>query len=38
VVLSQLVVDRAWYRPVVVRGGSLLLIGLAAWWFWQRVV
>ena len=37
VLASQLVVDRRWYRSVVVRGGSMLLIGLAAWWFWQRV-
>ena len=37
VLLSQAVADRPWYHRVVVRGGSALLIVLAAWWFWQRV-
>ena len=37
VLLSQLVVNRDWYTRVVVRGGSILLILLSAWWFWQRV-
>ena len=33
----QTVVARHWYARVVVRGGSVLLVLLAAWWFWQRV-
>ena len=37
VVLVQWVVTRRWYVPVVVRGGSVLLIGLATAWFWQRI-
>jgi hypothetical protein len=37
VLASQALVGRAWYERVVVRGGSVLLILLAAWWFWQRV-
>ena len=37
VVLAQLVVNRDWYASVVVRGGSVVLILLSAWWFWQRV-
>ena len=37
VVLSQLVVNQSWYASVVVRGGSVILILLSAWWFWQRV-
>ena len=37
VLLSQLVVNRSWYASVVVRGGSVALIGLSLWWFWQRV-
>lgn len=37
VLLSQAGVGRAWYPIVVVRGGSGLLVLLAAWWFWQRV-
>ncbi len=37
VLVSQLLVGRSWYANVVVRGGSLLLILLASWWFWQRV-
>ena len=37
VLLSQLFVARAWYPSVVVRGGSVLLVAVAAFWFWQRV-
>ena len=37
VLLSQPLVTRPWYPSVVVRGGSVLLILLALWWFWQRV-
>ena len=37
VLVSQALVGRSWYGRVVVRGGSALLILLAAWWFWQRV-
>ena len=37
IVLAQIVVNRSWYESAVVRGGSLALIALSAWWFWQRV-
>ncbi len=37
VLLAHWVVTRRWYVPVVVRGGSVLLIGLATAWFWQRI-
>jgi hypothetical protein len=37
VLVSQALVGRPWYDRVVVRGGSVLLIALAAWWFWQRM-
>ena len=37
VLLSQALVGRPWYGRVVVQGGSVLLIMLALWWFWQRV-
>ena len=37
VLVSQALVGRRWYPSVVVRGGSVLLIVLAAGWFWQRV-
>lgn len=37
VLVSQALVGRAWYASVVVRGGSVVLVLLAAWWFWQRV-
>jgi hypothetical protein len=37
VLLSQLFVARRWYARVVVRGGSVLLILVATFWFWQRV-
>lgn len=38
VMASQLVVGRSWYPTVVVRGGSVLLTLMAAWWVWQRVL
>jgi hypothetical protein len=37
VALVQPVVSRRWYPQIVVRGGSAVLVLLAAWWFWQRV-
>lgn len=37
VLLVQPVVARRWYPTLVLRGGSVLLVLLAAWWFWQRV-
>ena len=37
VMLSQPLLNRSWYRNGVIRGGSVLLILLAAWWFWLRV-
>ena len=37
VIVSQVLVGRSWYRTVVVRGGSVLLVLLASWWFWQRI-
>ena len=37
VLMSQLFVAKAWYRSVVVRGGSVLLVILAIYWFLQRV-
>ena len=37
VVVSQVFANRSWYASVVVRGGSVGLILLSAWWFWQRV-
>ena len=37
VIVSQLVVSKPWYPRIVVRGGSVVLMLLAAWWFWQRV-
>lgn len=37
VLLVQAVVDRRWYEPLVVRGGSCLLVLLSSWWFWERV-
>lgn len=37
VLLSHWVVGRSWYDSVVVRGGSVLLVIVAAWWFWERV-
>jgi hypothetical protein len=37
VLASQVLVGKAWYARVVVRGGSIVLILLSAWWFWQRV-
>ena len=38
VLLSQLVVARPWYYSGVVRRGSQVLMLLATFWFWQRVV
>ncbi|WP_367847070.1 HupE/UreJ family protein [Rhodoferax sp. WC2427] len=38
VLLSQVVVRQPWYASAVVRGGSWLLVALAAYWFWLRVV
>ncbi len=35
--LSQAVVARSWYATAVVRGGSMALVVLAGYWFWQRV-
>lgn len=37
VILSQPLVGQSWYGTAVVRGGSVLLMLLAAWWFVQRV-
>jgi HupE / UreJ protein len=37
VVLSQVVVNRDWYASAVVRGGSIVLMLLSGWWFWQRI-
>lgn len=37
VLLVQPVVARRWYPTLVLRGGSVVLVLLAAWWFWQRV-
>lgn len=37
VLLAQWLMTRRWYLPVVVRGGSVLLMGLGFAWFWQRV-
>ena len=37
VALVQPMVARRWYPQVVVRGGSVVLVLLAAWWFWQRI-
>ncbi|MCB2007639.1 MAG: HupE/UreJ family protein [Rhodoferax sp.] len=37
VLAVQWVVGRPWYQRVVVRGGSVLLIGLSMAWFWQRL-
>ena len=37
VLVSQALAGRPWYSRVVVRGGSVLLVLLSAWWFWQRV-
>ncbi len=38
VLLVQAVVDRRWYQPLVVRGGSGVLILLSSWWFVERIV
>jgi hypothetical protein len=37
VAVSQLFVRQAWYGSVVVRGGSIALFALAAYWVWERV-
>ena len=37
VLLAQWLMTRRWYVPVVVRGGSVLLMGLATVWLWQRI-
>ncbi len=37
VLLSQVALRQPWYGRMVVRGGSWVLIGLSALWFWQRV-
>ncbi len=37
VLVSQPLVARSWYPRAVVRGGSIVLVLLATWWFWQRV-
>jgi hypothetical protein len=38
VVLAHGLSRYRWYGPVVVHGGSVLLIALSLLWFWQRVV
>ncbi len=37
VLVLQFLVGRHWYPKVVVQGGSVLLVLLAARWFWERV-
>ncbi len=37
ILLAQPLVGRIWYESAVVRGGSVVLVLLAAWWFWQRI-
>lgn len=37
VLLVQAVVERRWYQPLVVRGGSGVLILLSSWWFLERI-
>ena len=37
VLVSQALVGQPWYHRVVVRGGSIALVLVAAFWFWQRV-
>ena len=37
VLVLQFLVARYWYPKVVVQGGSVLLVLLATWWFWERV-
>ena len=37
VLVSQALVGQPWYHRVVVRGGSIALVLVAAYWFWERV-
>ena len=37
VLVSQALVGQPWYQRVVVRGGSIALALVAAYWFWERV-
>ncbi len=37
VLVSQALVGHPWYHRVVVRGGSMALVLVAAYWFWERV-
>jgi hypothetical protein len=37
VLLAQVLVAKSWYPRVVVRGGSVALMLVSAWWFWERV-
>lgn len=37
VAAAQLFMKQNWYHRVVVRGGSVLLMVLSSWWFWERV-
>ena len=37
VLVSQALVGQPWYRNVVVRGGSVVLLLMSAGWFWERV-
>lgn len=37
VVAAQWLMQKTWYQRVIVQRGSMLLILLAAWWFWERV-
>ena len=37
VLLCQPMVAKPWYPTLVVRGGSVVLVLLAAFWFWQRI-
>ena len=37
VLVSQALVGQPWYHRVVVRGGSMALVLVAAYWFWERV-
>ena len=37
VLVSQALVGQPWYRNVVVRGGSVVLLLVSVGWFWERV-